>query len=176
MERLKTQICSIEQSKKLLELGINFQSYFYYVTGWKNPIGILLDDGEEVINQHQQHITRVTARNRNADIQIIPAYNVSELGVMLPDELYHMDNCLYCLKPWTYMDKGWVVDFRMVYQSNKNPQDRIPNKYIITNSLESRTRACMIIYLLENNLNSVEMIERRYNMYYGIKKDEYNDI
>jgi hypothetical protein len=65
--KLEDQVCSLENSKKLDELGVKVESYFTWLS---DPIR-----GD-----------RVQMRGLMAD-SVSPAYTVAELGEMLPDEI-----------------------------------------------------------------------------------------
>ena len=66
----------------------------------------MLDDGEHIILAQEMHITKLKAKERNADIEFVSAFTVGELGILLPDfigsyrddyhEWYIHDSIPYC--------------------------------------------------------------------------------
>ena len=68
--KLENQVCSLENAKKLAELGVTAESYFdWWNNGHKNKDVIIRKGGENMLNRSLENIA--------------PAYTVAELLNML---------------------------------------------------------------------------------------------
>lgn len=130
--RLEDQCCSLDQSKRLSELGIKAKSLFYWreyldenVNKWQ--AALLLDDKTD-----DESIKYSLADSS------YPAFTVAELGVMLPTDYYSYagDSC----KDWYCLRHGDESNYSK-YEFAESPN-------------EAQARASMLIYLLENNLTT----------------------
>jgi len=124
--RIEDQVCSLELSKKLKELGVRQESYFYWY-----------DDTVA----HKMYFAGGGLVG-SKPIEKYSAYTASELGEMLPMEVFKNDIC-FALASWK-IPKGW----RIFYGGND---------FCLhgeTEEKESDARAKMIIYLIESNLLS----------------------
>lgn len=83
--RLTDQVCSLEQARRLHELGINQESQFYFVqeNTPTNPNMILYGYPQESIPIILVYGKRSHLSTANVYLEY-SAFNVSELGVMLP--------------------------------------------------------------------------------------------
>ena len=121
--KLQDQVCSLELSKKLKELGVNKESYWYWHKGE-------LEDEDDLDDWAENHL----GVHENA----IHAYTVAELGQMLPKEesivtmIFTNSRCQMAILGYEWKDKS-------IGQS-------------IEADTEADARAKMLIYLLENNL------------------------
>jgi len=128
--KLEQQVVSLELAKKLKELGVKQESYFYWNT-----------DFPKVVDR-----TRIVTAPINFGNRYISAFTVAELGEMLPfaietkgliwqlDMMKESDGKYYCI----YLNKmsgAWLEAF-------------------IGQDTEADARAKMMVYLLENNLVS----------------------
>ena|SRR5258708_7192490 len=98
--KLENQVCTLDQGKKLEELGVNTNSLFCYC----RVIGFFKDSVITVLQ-------RDSSIDNLPDISttfIAPAYMVSELGVMLPTETYTTRKGSYMSEyaQWEYVDDG----------------------------------------------------------------------
>ena len=97
--KLEHQVCTLEQAKKLKELGVDVAGDFYWAYCWPN-------------NRPSQKAWRVLCEPEleswNHD-QLYSAYSAAELGVMLPVQTTWGRYCLYKKENiWVsgYLSKG----------------------------------------------------------------------
>lgn len=130
--RLEDQVCTLEQSIKLQELGIKAESIFYYaVNGIKEPLLIWgnIDQQGGRYTQWEKH----------------PAYTVAELGEMLPD-MAAKDNGLAQIETC----RSWTTGEYCCYYENSFGN----NIALFESPTEAETRAAMLIHLIENAIPS----------------------
>lgn len=131
--KLIDQCCTLEQGKRLVELGVTAESTFWWMPAKSGP--------------HKEYV-----QYGNSSDSLAPAYNVAELGELLPhpsglNELggwVHMTE--YDLtpkdgKPWYCL---WEYDLDMDAGGF--------GRHIIDAVTEAQARADMLIYLLENQI------------------------
>ena len=123
---LENQVCSLELSKKLKELGVKQESLWYWNS--KNELrsqnNFLEDEGKFVAS----------------------AFTVAELGEMLPCEIeqkYLSCYRVHILAGTTDEKYEWECGYREV----------INGKFFIANT-EANARAKMLIYLIENKIGN----------------------
>lgn len=114
--KIEEQVCSLELAKCLKELGVKQESHFYYE--WYSDSAYSL--GHLLIEDYAPGAT------------MISAFNVSELGEMLP----------------FFWDSGKRIDDYICRVFEKNVSDTIAS----FGSSEADARAKMLIYLIENGL------------------------
>lgn len=122
-------VCSLELSKRLKELGVKQESYFYW---WQCEEYYCSD---EKCKYRHGGIETSEADN----LENYSAFTASELGELLPIKL----NEKYLLQRRCARNGWWI------YYSNCNKEDD-KNAYWSAN--EANARAKMLIHLLENNL------------------------
>ena len=120
---LKKQVCSLELAKRLKELGVKQESFWYY---WELNGTPHNNFRKYTILQHR--------KSEDEDIPHISAFTVAELGEMLP---YTLED-RYDLEISKMQGGDWLIGYR------NNSQFMELN--------EANARAKMLIYLLENNL------------------------
>ena len=143
---LEKQVCTLEQAKRLKELGVKQESNFYHnngavwylydVTDW----GMQTQFYEDCLND-----ARLPERD-----DIISAFTVAELGEMLPYENEFNKSFFYSgyhsqLGKWECQHVGWK-------ENAHHGRQLLHKEY---GESEASARAAMLIYLLENNLLSV---------------------
>jgi len=139
--RIETQVCSLEQSKRLKELGVEQKSVFYFHPAFDKPVF-----GEVVttVTGKQYKKTQVCNDKGGANA----AFTVAELGVMLPDDVRtNGQGILFVFNPLgNKLDKlaleGLPFDFK-VYPT------------------QAQASAAMLIHLLENNIITVQEVNKR---------------
>lgn len=89
---LKKQVCNIEQSKKLKELGFYQNSLFYFVNNWRGPRKNEIYDGEHIITCNEKLITRKKGRERGTEVEFCSSYTQTELLAFLPYGIGFQDN------------------------------------------------------------------------------------
>jgi len=134
---LEQQVCSLELSTKLKELGFEKESLFY----WGEESGLR--------NNYQPRIcTDLSKWDDDNMIVVCPAYTVAEMGEMLPHRLKEEARATdykthYSLE--ISKDKTW---WEVCYQGGGDAGNRgFFNDASLVNAM-----AKMLIYLKENNL------------------------
>lgn len=119
---LKKQVCSLELSKKLKELGVPQKSLFYWFKDKSGIASYIEPITMEIFEEEGWEKT-------DTDIELFSAFTVSELGEMLPMKDYNFNTGIDNKGKWFIM-----------YGINVQEADT-----------EADARAKMKIYLLENN-------------------------
>lgn len=121
--KIQDQVCTLEQAKRLKELGINQQSHYSWdldnVHGWRVK-GLAAD----VLNSNSRLFELVESA--------VSAFTVAELGVMLGGKEHYLP--YFTGKVWQRMTKK-----------------RQYTNITITGESEGEARAAMLIHLLTNN-------------------------
>ena len=138
---IEKQVVSLELAKKLKELGVKQESFFYWVDAYEN----YRNTGEAyngwIVRQKMNWIANSTKRDK-----IYSAFSVSELGEMLPARNIdfgkgYFESCKDSSGMWraywtdTHSGK-WIKDFNEVSEAD--------------------ARAKMLIYLIENKLQTIK--------------------
>lgn len=144
--KIENQVCTLEQAKKLKTLGINQDAA--YLCFLENSAGkYILDTVEGNFNSHCiDYEISVHPGGFEASFieQVIAAFTVAELGVMLPSETHTQRTGS---EDSEYDNWEWVDD------GNGNANGLY--------NTEVEARAAMLIYLLENNLTTAEEVNQR---------------
>lgn len=123
---LEQQVCSLELSKKLKELGVKQESYFRHVRLSNKP-----DSTEDWY---------LLDRKPTDCLEIISAFTVAELGEMLPDDYVSGQIPLDAVEgKWKCMKMSF-------------PEFEPWNDFWEHADTEADARSKMLIYLIENNL------------------------
>ena len=124
--RLEDQVCSLELAKRLKELGVRQESYFFYEWYSDRAWTLGISDWE-----------------RDGGHTEISAFGVAELGEMIPKEL---NGYFITYIPSIDLGKsrGWVCFYRNTFCEMKMEN--------IFATKEADARAKMLIYLIENGL------------------------
>lgn len=129
--KLEDQVCSLEQAKKLKELGVSQESLFWWLELYQGP-----ED-----NFNPRYFLN-SGKHKDIEIQF-SAFTVAELGEMLPVKVENVYQEIIT----THTGSGeWKCAVRNVISGDW------PQKYQIDADTEADARAKMLIYLLENNL------------------------
>lgn len=132
--KLENQVCTLEQAKRIKELGVAYESIFRYVSDYKGEFECVLSWGYEW-SDYPCHA---------GSNDIISAYTVAELGVMLPNLIaieYKLDE---------------FFDNHFSDLPAKEKELRFWGAIMSATFL-----AAMLIYLLENNLTTSEEVNKR---------------
>jgi hypothetical protein len=147
--KLKNQVCTIEQAKRLMELGIvQDRSIEQFV-----PSSHLLFSAQRLVSNDENWYA---------------AFTVAELGVMLPDEyIKHFDfpgdktpksgKYLQQFNAWFFPDVVSGRKFGVRFDFDGNINIATPSFF----GTEAEARAGLIIYLLENNLTTPDEVNQR---------------
>jgi hypothetical protein len=138
--KIEDQVCFLEQAKRLNELGVNQESLIYWWHKWE---GNSDDDAGKNILTLTQH---------SNTIPVASAFTVAELGQMLPDII--ASEHLYSYQQARNWSDTRLPKHRLVYWfSNDIELHRVDAE------TEADARAKMLIYLLENQLLTLENVE-----------------
>lgn len=123
--KLQDQCCTREQGERLVELGIKPEATFYHMPSMSGPHGEYIQYGWHGNN-------------------IAPAFNVAELGKLLPMEPDNVNGySWYHRHNW----RGHSVGY-----SQNGGNDHIEIDWYEN---EAHARAALLIYLLENDLITI---------------------
>ena len=148
--KLEDQVVSRELSEKLKALGVNKEPVFYWIEVNKDKW-----ECWELIHL-MQHWECCHQRNEKP-VAKIPAYSVAELGELLPAGISltpYKTYYLVCHKD------GHNNSWRLAYETHKGTRLTVENKeaYVLAET-EADTRALLLIYLIENNLIDLKLIQ-----------------
>jgi len=157
---LSKQVCTLEQSKRLQDLGIEYpdcELVYVDFSVESGQEGVLCRGASDSEIQHEDWVWVIKGKyseelrheldegTLNADGGVYPAFTVAELGVMLPR-----------VEPFgtsRFINKGsdkWEFTMKT---SDWKDWESYPT--------EAEARAAMLIYLLENNLTTSEEVNNR---------------
>lgn len=139
--RIESQVCSLEQAKKLVELGITGKSWLQ----WMAP------------DEYNVAAYVLVAGNGSAGTRY-PAFTVAELGRMLPDgsDLLGVPTKVAQFDSFRHVAHaapGWSCGAEL---SRNKGVWRVQRA-----ETEAQARAAMLIYLLENNHITPEQVNQR---------------
>lgn len=139
---LSKQCCTVEQGKRLTELGVNAPSYFIHHV-------------QNVANLIQESWVHI-----KADAETYPAYTVAELGEMLPDGFtYKGEKSGLRCQHW---NKG--NDELPYYTCTIYPWDSwISATHVFEGNNEAEARAEAVIFFIEQKLITPEECNERLN-------------
>lgn len=142
---IEQQVCTLNQAKRLKELGVSqcaLLSHVFYIKGDDlNQTGFVTT---EKFKSTDQTILR--------NLQWISAFNVAELGAMLPDWYYSVRNAM------GEYGVSSTLDYHLI-QVHK--QDNTDEFLLNGCKNEAGARAYLLIHLLENNLMTIEEVNNR---------------
>lgn len=133
--KIENQVCSLEQAKKLKEIGINqrFANYFW-------------DESDKQLYR--------CIDGSASDICCFAAFTSAELGELLPDLLEtHLQYELVCIKE----DDCWLCR----YVRNNDLTDCHPKQIGVGSDTEAKARAAILISIIENELITPEDCNER---------------
>ncbi len=143
--KLSDQCCTVEQGKRLVELGVDADATFWWMPAKSSVHGEYIQYG-----YHSDAIA--------------PAYNVAELGELLPAQVWYTSS--------RYNFTGWVNILHIKenvpnendaeevsYTSGYGPE--LGDRFAIGHGLstEAQARASLFIFLLENDIITLKPTE-----------------
>lgn len=135
--KIENQCCSLEQAKRLKELGVEQKSFF-----WWNKTNSQ-KDGEhkfiEAADAHDYTIRWKKPEQYGSDWQMFSAFSGSELGAITDFEF----------STWRNGQNKWVISRHDAF-----------DKWMYGDT-EAECRANLLIHLLENNLITSEEVNKR---------------
>lgn len=123
---LQDQCCTREQGQRLVELGVNPEATFYHMPAKSGPHGEYIQYGFHGDN-------------------LAPAFNVAELGELLPDDIGNRKYILFDKTNGVY--RSWCGENVCHHLHEKKSAN------------EAEARAALLIYLLENNLITCQKLQ-----------------
>jgi hypothetical protein len=134
---ISKQVASLEQAKRLKELGVTADSYFRWVCGISEP--------KEDYILASEYSSKSVRRNE------FPAYTVAELGEMLPKRYE-----AYWTESYNLGCGEWRCDlYKRVGDSHSEVE---LSKY---GSTEAEARCAMLIHLIEQGIIKPEQINKK---------------
>lgn len=133
--RLEEQVCSLELSKRLKELGVRQESAFI----WYHPKRI---DGS--INRGDYLLDKSSYPKLDEQDRL-SAFSVAELGEMLPKAIINSRS------EWFLRVNCDLTGFNYVYFRDYNTEDLLCEKDIEADT-EANARAKMLIHLIEEGI------------------------
>ncbi len=157
--KIENQVCSLEQAKKLKDLGVCQDSFFSWYGGFNGsemPPSVDLTDQrnyEYSVNGNYGHPDHMYA-----------AFNVAELGTMLPEyvETYFTRHgseggprCVYVslVKKFEHKNNKTTVHHSL-HVTGLDQNDEVDGK--MPQNLEASSRADMLIWCIENKIISAQ--------------------
>lgn len=153
--KIEQQVCSLELSKRLKELGVKQESLWYWVLTDLQQIELALDSRGY---QLEGGYIRVPTLSRPEDygyrevVEKYSAFTVAELGEILPNDFGHGES----FNGETTEYDEWGLSFKSYKVNNiwccDSFDDESDVDYVSKADTEANARAKMLIYLLENKL------------------------
>ncbi len=146
--KLSKQVISLEQAKRLKELGVYGSALFYY-------------EIFEVSGKEDYHLIYIGIGPFPNNHGFIPAYTVAELGEVLSSFKYETHGFPMFLSDAHCDDfvaekiKKWQCGYRNAKNPEINTDTNAPT--------EAEARAAMLIHLLESNLTTAAEVNERLN-------------
>lgn len=125
---LEQQVTSLELSKRLKELGVKQESLFYWEKRYSIDWAVTTTED-------------LSARKYDKYYKYISAFTASELGEMLPEDIFGKGH-IYCSKRHDTGEGSWEILYR----------DNSGISLLEIGDTEANARAKCLIYLLENKL------------------------
>lgn len=145
---LKNQVCTLEQAKRLSELGISEGSNFYYYQC------MYREEEKGKIDCGSWEFCAKPSYHKNSESHY-PAFTVAELGVMLPAGMQKRGR----KDEFVWFYNGFDTDERYFNSGLNSTKSRYWTKKIINaTKTEAQARAEMLIHLLENKLITPEQV------------------
>lgn len=159
--KIENQVCSLEQAKRLEELGITSKSLFYWIP-WKaiDFDGVFI--GQEC-DKGFVHILNGEVETLGAG-ECFPAFTAAELGVMLPEEIDHPHNehsSYYISYGFSDTPEGGIKGRAICWYEDNDLAPHLETLKITSGETEAQCRAKMLIELLESKLITPEEVNKR---------------
>lgn len=135
--KMESQLCSLELSKKLRELGVKQKSMFYHINNIDEYkiVPVITDYDKEIFNILTHDILPP---------QVYSAFTVAELGEIIFQKNYdNLEETGYLQLNTEMIDRSGGYFFRLTHNFSE---------HIIDDYSEADARARLLIMLLENKL------------------------
>lgn len=165
--KIENQVCTLEQAKRLSELGVTADALFYWyelhLNGEVKWQVVPYENWEYgKFEENQMLLSALAGVSAN---KIYPAYTVAELGELLPELLIHD----FDFKPLKTPKSGeyelrfvdWFFDtpngrrYNCAYRHRNNINIQQPEESFTAKENKAQARAAMLIYLLENKIHTI---------------------
>jgi len=159
--KIEEQVCTLEQAKKLKELGVTYTDANYCYL--ENSGGGIEFGDVGFMFQHHCDDYQISVHPQGFDEsfkeQSWPAFTVAELGVMLPHryQSQRLDENTINLHKFTH----WCIDTDFNSECEVCSECATNIVHEAKGNSEAEARAAMLIYLLENNLITPEEVNNR---------------
>ena len=148
--KIEKQVCNLELSQKIKELGVKQESIFYHMENTALPSDNKIMYFRET---KSYQIRKDKAIISSGVIKYISAFTVAELGEMLPNTIRKNEKDYFLNCYFSPLSSDGGTDFEVSYESGDDKTlayiSNEPNDMIES---EANARAKMLIYLLENKL------------------------
>jgi hypothetical protein len=175
---LAQQVCTLEQAKKLKELGVKAETYFKWgeaaehdrhgsvIVKWHPTLFVEVHGEEKSVWCSTDEDDLLNDDNEFNEVRgLWPAFTTAELGVMLPEYRPSNSNIATADFVERKSDDGFVVGYDMDSSTmggyGPDVKDYFDKKFI--SSSEAEARAHMLIYLLEGGFVNVGEVNQRLN-------------
>lgn len=135
---VESEVCSLELSKKLEELGVDHDALFYYLN----------IDGE---GKYYVYYNEDMPEDYEYEGVPISAFTSAELGKLLPFLIEWQNHTCYLGSMFGYTKFGYTANVHYHYHDG---EDIIAFDFADEN--EANARAQMLIYLIENKLMEIK--------------------
>ncbi len=151
--KIEKQITSLKLSKKLKELGVKQESYWYWVKHDENDPKypdkndtnfelLLAEQGIDSDDEGREWTVKSEALKNNSEFwEVYSAFSVAELGEILPSWV-KVENKIYFLEITKLEEDGWEINYLVPFNNRGFGG-------IVSAKLEANARAKMLIYLIE---------------------------
>lgn len=157
--KIEDQVCSLQQSRKLKELGVVQEGQFF----WGNdltkskPKMILHSKSDVLMNMaiiDKYIIPKVNIKHWLKEKKFLVAFSVAELGVMLPEHY----------PSWRFTFKKrlkWITTVILKDNVKDGKTIKTANEFDRYEETEAQSRATLLIALLENEVIKVADVNKR---------------
>lgn len=158
--KLEDQVCTLEQAKRLKELGVKntaLNYYYQYICNGETTYPVIpINNWTGYKFEYDDSLVR--ALDGESSNEIYAAYTVAELGEMLPCRIWVGDD-MYSLffwkadKNWHKISTGTETSYHYEYQFvNAAELIEVLGNHQCGGHTDAEGRASMLITLLENKL------------------------
>lgn len=147
--KIEQQVVSLELAKKLKELGVKQESYFHWgKSAFSGVYGITSTDSRHLAKINEFH----DEPGASDYYDLISAFTVAELGEMLPEyiNIPYKNGRKRAQDHWLLFRKGYVRYYANAYCDSPH----------FSANTEADARAKMLIYLIENKLIDIDILNK----------------
>jgi len=146
---IEDQVASLELSRKLEELGVKHESFFYWMEGkaeyQRDKKAVYFVSSKDYQYLQDMYMQEAVADYSKSWDFICSAFTSAELGVILPKHFYDNDKRYAIQYGWD--GKNWRIKLEEWLPDGARKEIEL-----FTDIKEADARAKMLIHLIENNL------------------------